>query len=126
MTENIRFSQKNLSTLLLDRKPCAHAELFGAGGKSPLWGSVSLYSTPLGVLVKADFDGLGASTEAYALHLRFDGKSHVSAIPCSPGGSCRCLTAAFAVEDVLGSRVLLVSEGCDLPLALGKMHSVFF
>ncbi len=126
MTKDILFSPKNLSALLIDRKPCAHADLFGMGEKSPVGGSVSLYATPLGVLVKADFRGLPEGESAHRFSLRFDGRRHPTTLPCTKGGSCQCLTAAFAVEDVLGSRVSLLSEERNTPLALGEMHSVVF
>ena len=126
MTENISFSPKNLSARLIDRKPCAHADLFGTGGKSPAWGSVSLYATPLGVLVKADFEGLSEREGAPPLTVRFDGKRRAASLPCTANGGCRCLTSAFAIEDVLGGRVALFSEENDTPLALGEIHSVVF
>ena len=125
MTENIQIMPKDLSRFLIDRKPCAHADLFGTGSKSPLWGNISLYTTPLGVFVKADFRVLGESAKARALRLCLDGKNRAVSLPCT-GGSCRCLTAAFTVEDVLGTRVSLCSEGCEIPLALGQIHSVVF
>ena len=126
MTENILFSPKNLSALLIDRKPCAHADLFGPGGKKPIRGSLSLYATPLGILIKADFVGLPESDDPNALSVCFDGKRRSVTLPCTPGGDCRCLTAAFAIEDVLGTPVTLCSEGCGTPLAVGEIHSVVF
>lgn len=126
MTKDIVFSPKNLSALLIDRKPCAHAELFSTGGKSPARGSIRLYATPLGVLVRADFDGLSADEKAHRLRVRFDGKHHTTTLPCSQGGGCQCLTAAFAVEDVVGRRVSLLSEERDTPLALGELRLVSF
>ena len=126
MNKNILFSPKNLNAILIDRKPCAHADLFGASEKSPAWGSVSLYATPLGILVKANFEGLSRHESAHRLSVRFDGKLRPTVLPCSADGGCQCLTTAFALEDVLGGSVSLLSEENDTPLALGEIHSVVF
>lgn len=126
MTENILFSPKNLSALLIDRKPCAHADLFGLGGSEPIKGTIRLYATPLGVLIWGNFKGLSEREYPDRLRLCFDGKRRPITLPCTPLGDCRCLTAAFAVEDVLDTSVSLCSEGGDTPLALGEIHSVVF
>lgn len=126
MAKDIVFSPKNLSTLLIDRKPCALATLGGETGDSKIQGTVSLYATPIGVLVKADFGGLPKSEAAKRYSVCFGGKHHPTTLPCTPSGSCQCLTASFTVEDVLGRRVSLLSDDAELPLAFGELRSVGF
>lgn len=121
MTKDIIFSPKNLNALLIDRKPCAKASLTGNDKKRDVQGTVSLYTTPLGVLVKADFGGLPSSRR---YRVSFGGKGRPSTIPCAPGGACQCLTSSFSVEDVLGRRVELLSEDGETPVASGELRSV--
>lgn len=126
MNKDIVFSPQNLSALLIDRKPCAHASLFGGNEKGQIQGTVSLYATPLGVLVKADFGGLPKSEKTHSYRVLFGGKRHSTALPCAPGGSCQCLTASFAVEDVLGGKVALLADDNERPVATGELRSVGF
>lgn len=124
MTKDIIFSAKNLSTLLIDRKPCAKASL--SGGSEEVKGNVLLYATPIGVLVKASFGGLPLDKKRRAYRVLFSGKHHHSTLPCSTDGACQCLTASFSVEDVLGEKVTLLSDDGDSPLASGVLQSVEF
>ncbi|MBO5305608.1 MAG: hypothetical protein J6B12_02485 [Clostridia bacterium] len=123
MTKDIVFSAKNLSTLLIDRKPCAKASLLG--GES-VRGSVYLYATPIGVLVKANFGGLPKDERTRGYRVLFAGKHRPTMLSCATDGACQCLTAAFSVEDVLGGRVALLSDDGDSPLATGELRSVGF
>ncbi len=123
MTKDIVFSAQNLSTLLIDRKPCARASLFG-GARESVQGTVCLYATPLGVLVKANFGGLPRDNRTRGYRVLFLGKHHPTALPCATDGTCQCLTASFTVEDVLGGKVALLSEDGEYPLAQGELHSI--
>lgn len=122
MTKDIIFSAKNLSTLLIDRKPCATASLLGGG--EHVKGSVYLYATPIGVLVKASFGGLPQSEKRRSYRVLFSGKHRPSALPCTVDGTCQCLTASFSVEDVLGGKVTLLSDDGDTPIASGVLRTV--
>lgn len=126
MTKDIVFSSKNLSALLIDRKPCATASLFGDGEKNTVQGTVFLYTTPIGVLVKADFGGLPKGEKSRRYSVSFGGKHHPSSLPCAPSGTCQCLTASFTVEDVLGGKVTLLSDDGERPIAWGELRSVGF
>ena len=120
MTKDIIFSPKNLSAILIDRKPCALAALSGNANGKDIKGSVSLYQTPLGVLVKADIDGLPTTKKTAYYRIAFESKHRTFALPCTPGG-CRILTADFSAGDVLGHTVRLLSDAEDSTLATGSL-----
>ncbi|MBE6662334.1 MAG: hypothetical protein E7606_03515 [Ruminococcaceae bacterium] len=122
MTKDIVFSPKNLSALLIDRKPCATASL--SDGTASVNGTLSLYTTPLGVLVKANFGGLPCDERKHHYRVLFLGKRRRASLPCAPDGDCQCLTASFAVEDILGSKVLLLGDETERPLALGELCAI--
>lgn len=126
MAKDIVFSPKNINTLLIDRKPCALATLDGETGNGKIQGTVRLYKTPIGVLVKADFGSLPKSEDEKHYSVCFGGKHRPTTLPCTPSGSCQCLTTSFTVEDVLGKQVSLFSGDDKLPLAFGQLLSVDF
>ena len=115
MTKDIIFSPENSSALLIDRKPCAFATL----GNTDICCKVSLYQTPLGVLVKADIEGPPTSQKTY-YRITFESNHRTFALPCTHGG-CRILTADFSAGDVLGHTVRLLSETRNHPLAEGRL-----
>ena len=119
MTKDIIFSQKNLNAILIDRKPCAFATLKGTAS-GDVKGNVSLYQTPLGVLVKADIDGLPHNKKVSYYRIAFESKHRTFALPCTHGG-CRVLTADFSAGDVLGHTVRLLSDNEDRTLAKGQI-----
>lgn len=122
MTKDIIFSPKNLNRILIDRKPSAYAELLGNDGKKEIHGTVSLYQTPLGILVKANIDGLPPSEKADRYHVAFDGRHRTVTLPCTQNGSCQILTASFSMGDVLEHTVDLLTDRTGLTLASGKLH----
>ena len=119
MTKDIIFSPKNSSALLIDRKPCAFASLTDCSERNGIRVHVSLYQTPLGVLVKADIDGLPTAQKTY-YRIAFESKHRTFSLPCTHGG-CRILTADFSARDVLGHTVRLLSEAKNNPLAEGQL-----
>jgi hypothetical protein len=119
MTKDIIFSQRNLNAILIDRKPCALATLTGTAGDDVRC-NVSLYQTPLGVLVKADIDGLPHAKKTSYYRIAFESKHRTFALPCTHGG-CRILTADFSAGDVLGHTVCLLSDTEDKTLAKGRL-----
>ncbi len=122
MTKDIVFSPKNLSALLIDRKPCATANL--SNGATTINGTLALYATPLGVLVKATFGGLPRDEAKHSYRVLFFGKHRRTSLPCAPDGTCQCLTASFTVEDVLGSKVALLGDDAERPLAQGLLCAI--
>ena len=116
MTKDVIFSPKNLNAILIDRKPCAFASLQGTEAN----GNVCLYQTPLGVLVKADIDGLPSAPKAAHYRIVFESKHRTFCLPCTHGG-CRILTADFSAGDVLGRTVRLLSDTADNTIAKGQL-----
>lgn len=120
MAKDIIFSPKNLNAILIDRKPCAFAALSDSAKENGVRASVSLYQTPLGVLVKADIDGLPSAKKTACYRISFESNHRTFELPCTHGG-CRILTADFAAGDVLGHTVRLLSETRNHPLAEGRL-----
>ena len=116
MNKDIIFSPKNLNAILIDRKPCALATLEDKSIRC----KVSLYQTPLGVLVKADIDGLPTAKKPPLYRIAFESKHRTFALPCTARG-CRILTADFSASDVLGRTVRLLSDTEDRTLATGSL-----
>ena len=118
--------EKIFSPLLIDRKPCAAANITGLPAAPGVCGTVRFYTTPLGVIVTAEIGGLPPKTPTESYRVCFRDRKPPASLPCAPDGRGGILTHLFSVEDVLGRYIGVYRNDDGEPLASGEVRQAAY